>query len=254
MRTVLAFASVALLVGGLTALPAFAAGTDNSGSQVPTCPKGKVYSQQKQMCIDAQSNAIDDKSLTDYAYALAKEGRYRRRFDAGSAAESEHARGAQLSRLRDPQTRPRRRRHRLLSASRRARSRLYAGARISRRGVCDKGRPQARQGAARGDREALRHDLRALRGPRRGDRTARRLTPRLLSAPIAKGVRASSAGARTSGATGLMRCRSSAPPRFAASSMRSLIGLALVRFARGHIRSHSPWTGRSVATIARLAA
>ncbi len=76
MRTVLAFASVALLVGGLTALPAFAAGTDNSGSQVPTCPKGKVYSQQKQMCIDAQSNAIDDKSLTDYAYALAKEGRY----------------------------------------------------------------------------------------------------------------------------------------------------------------------------------
>ena len=28
------------------------------------------------MCVDAQSGVIDDKSLADYAYALAQDGRY----------------------------------------------------------------------------------------------------------------------------------------------------------------------------------
>ncbi len=73
MKPVLALASATLLVGGLLALPAFAAG---SSSNTPTCPTGQVYNQQKQMCVDAQSNLLDDKSLTDYAYALAKDGRY----------------------------------------------------------------------------------------------------------------------------------------------------------------------------------
>jgi len=72
------FVSVALVAGSLMSAPAFAAGTDNSsgGGTPPTCPQGQVYSQPKQKCVDAQSNLIDDQSLTTYAYVLAKEGRY----------------------------------------------------------------------------------------------------------------------------------------------------------------------------------
>ncbi len=78
MKPILVLVSTTLFVGGLLAAPAFAAGSGNSsgGDQTPTCPAGKVYSQQKQMCIDAQSNLMDDQSLTTYAYVLAKEGRY----------------------------------------------------------------------------------------------------------------------------------------------------------------------------------
>jgi tetratricopeptide (TPR) repeat protein len=76
MRTFLATVSASLLVGSLMSVPAFAAGSDSSSSDTPTCPSGKVYSKQKQMCVDAQSNLIDDQSLTTYAYVLAKEGRY----------------------------------------------------------------------------------------------------------------------------------------------------------------------------------
>jgi Flp pilus assembly protein TadD len=77
MKPILAFVSASFLAGGLLAAPAFAAGSDSSsGSQTPTCPSGKVYSQQKQKCVDAQSNLLDDQSLTTYAYVLAKQGRY----------------------------------------------------------------------------------------------------------------------------------------------------------------------------------
>ncbi len=75
MKIVPALAA-SFLAGGLLAAPAFAAGSDSSSTNTPTCPRGQVYSQQKKMCIDAQSNLIDDKSLTTYAYVLAKEGRY----------------------------------------------------------------------------------------------------------------------------------------------------------------------------------
>jgi len=63
------------LAGSLLALPAFA-NDDGGGGNTPTCPRGQVYSQQKQMCVDAQSGVVDDKSLTTYASALAGEGRY----------------------------------------------------------------------------------------------------------------------------------------------------------------------------------
>ena len=68
--------SAALAAGCMFALPALAAGGDSGSTSTPTCPKGQVYSEQKQMCIDAQSNLIDDGSLTSYAYRLAKDGRY----------------------------------------------------------------------------------------------------------------------------------------------------------------------------------
>jgi tetratricopeptide (TPR) repeat protein len=74
MRPALVFAA-ALLAGGLFTLPALAAG-GGGGSDVPACPAGKVYSKQKQMCVEAQSGVFDDETLTDYAYALARDGRY----------------------------------------------------------------------------------------------------------------------------------------------------------------------------------
>jgi tetratricopeptide (TPR) repeat protein len=58
----------------LAAAPAFAIGS--GGSNKPNCPRGQVYSEQKKMCVDAQAGVIDDKSLADYAYALARDGRY----------------------------------------------------------------------------------------------------------------------------------------------------------------------------------
>jgi tetratricopeptide (TPR) repeat protein len=74
MKLVIAL-TASLLTGGMLTAPAFAAG-DGGSTNTPTCPRGQVYSQQKQMCVDAQSNLIDDQSLTTYAYVLAKEGRY----------------------------------------------------------------------------------------------------------------------------------------------------------------------------------
>lgn len=68
--------ALAALAGGLALpLPAFA--NDNGGGgNTPSCPRGQVYSQQKQMCVAAQSGVADDKSLTTYASVLAREGRY----------------------------------------------------------------------------------------------------------------------------------------------------------------------------------
>ncbi len=74
MKLVIAL-TASLLAGGMLTAPAFAAG-DGGNTNTPTCPRGQVYSQQKQMCVDAQSNLIDDQSLTTYAYVLAKEERY----------------------------------------------------------------------------------------------------------------------------------------------------------------------------------
>lgn len=73
MKLVLSLVVATLISGGLLSAPALANGGD---TQTPTCPNGKVYSQQKKMCIDAQSGIIDDKTLTDYAYALALDGRH----------------------------------------------------------------------------------------------------------------------------------------------------------------------------------
>lgn len=74
MRPLLALAAASLISGGLLSAQALAAGSESTNT--PDCPKGQVYSQTKKMCIDAESKLLDDKSLTNYAYALAKDGRY----------------------------------------------------------------------------------------------------------------------------------------------------------------------------------
>jgi tetratricopeptide (TPR) repeat protein len=63
-----------LISGAFLCAPAFP--NDGGGNGTPTCPAGKVYSRQKQMCVEAQSGVVDDTSLTAYAAALSQEGRY----------------------------------------------------------------------------------------------------------------------------------------------------------------------------------
>jgi tetratricopeptide (TPR) repeat protein len=71
-----AFALTAAAFAGLvaTASPAWAAG-DTEPSK-PTCKRGEVYDQQRKACVQAQSGMVDDGSLADYAYLLAKDERY----------------------------------------------------------------------------------------------------------------------------------------------------------------------------------
>ena len=80
MRSIHTLAAAAAIAGGSMLLPlsAMAAGGGGGGgsSDTPNCPQGQVYSQQKKMCVTAQSGLIDDKSLADYAYALARAERY----------------------------------------------------------------------------------------------------------------------------------------------------------------------------------
>ena len=80
MRLFLKLATAGLLAAGLASVSAPASAISKwfkgqSGS--PTCPQGQVYDQQKKTCVSAQSGVIDDQSLADYAYALARGGRYR---------------------------------------------------------------------------------------------------------------------------------------------------------------------------------
>lgn len=76
MKLGLSLAAASVIAGGLYALPALA-NDDGGGGNTPTCPRGQVYSQQRQMCVNAQSGVVDDKSLTSYAAALSREGRYK---------------------------------------------------------------------------------------------------------------------------------------------------------------------------------
>lgn len=74
MKFALTLAATALAGGLALSLPAFA--NNSGGGNTPSCPRGQVYSQQKQMCVAAQSGVVDDRSLTTYASVLAREGRY----------------------------------------------------------------------------------------------------------------------------------------------------------------------------------
>lgn len=64
-----AFLATATLSG-----PAFAIGDDSSST--PTCPKGKIWDPKSKKCVTEHGSLVPDKDRTDYAYALAKEGRY----------------------------------------------------------------------------------------------------------------------------------------------------------------------------------
>ncbi len=76
-NTATRLASIALgacLTLGAFAVPVFAAGDDESAP--PTCKKGEVYDKKQKKCVKQSSANITDENRADYAYALAKEGRY----------------------------------------------------------------------------------------------------------------------------------------------------------------------------------
>src|ERR1700693_3606184 len=61
-----------------TGAPARADGGGGGGgsSDRQTCPGGYVYDSGTNRCVRQQAGVLPDKALTDYAYALAKAGRY----------------------------------------------------------------------------------------------------------------------------------------------------------------------------------
>ncbi|MBB3918888.1 tetratricopeptide repeat protein [Rhizobium fabae] len=68
-----------ILLGGCLAasvfsVPVFAIGDNNS--TMPTCKKGEIYDQKTKKCVKQQSANVSDENRTDYAYSLAKDGRY----------------------------------------------------------------------------------------------------------------------------------------------------------------------------------
>ncbi|OWV92169.1 hypothetical protein ATY78_01120 [Rhizobium sp. R635] len=71
--------AASILLGGCLAAasfsaPVFAIGDDNS--TMPTCKKGEIYDQKTKKCVKQQSANVSDENRTDYAYSLAKAGRY----------------------------------------------------------------------------------------------------------------------------------------------------------------------------------
>jgi tetratricopeptide (TPR) repeat protein len=77
-------ASTTLVVLALSLGPAFAraGGGGNSGGAMGggvdrnTCRSGLVWDARKHMCVQAERGVLPDEQLTEYAYALAEEGRY----------------------------------------------------------------------------------------------------------------------------------------------------------------------------------
>lgn len=78
MRNSFMLAAAGVLTAGmwLPAGPALAALDGASPAGQPNCPRGQVYSEQKKMCVTAQSGVVDDESLVNYAAALAYAERY----------------------------------------------------------------------------------------------------------------------------------------------------------------------------------
>gem|GEM_PF-5916061 len=65
----------ACVVAALLAGEARAAG-DESPPAKPNCPKGQVWDSTSKKCVMQTSQAASDADRTDYAYRLAKDGRY----------------------------------------------------------------------------------------------------------------------------------------------------------------------------------
>jgi tetratricopeptide (TPR) repeat protein len=81
MKALFVLAGAAMLAGAAASGPALAIGGGGSQQQQSTCKEGYVYDSKKQMCVKAEAGIIEDKALSDYAYALAREGRYQEALD-----------------------------------------------------------------------------------------------------------------------------------------------------------------------------
>ncbi|WP_460123453.1 tetratricopeptide repeat protein [Pseudomonas sp. S2_C03] len=69
------FTTQLLLAVALCSTLALANGDDNEPAK-PNCPKGQVWDSKSQRCVLQTSRLVPDADRTDYAYRLAKDGRY----------------------------------------------------------------------------------------------------------------------------------------------------------------------------------
>lgn len=69
------FTTQLLLAVVLTSTLALANGEDDAPAK-PNCPKGQVFDTKSQKCVLQTSSLVPDADRTDYAYRLAKDGRY----------------------------------------------------------------------------------------------------------------------------------------------------------------------------------
>lgn len=77
MNTRLAVLTVQLLLAvALSSSLALANGGDDDAPARPNCPKGQVFDSRSQKCLKQTSSLVPDADRTDYAYRLAKDGRY----------------------------------------------------------------------------------------------------------------------------------------------------------------------------------
>ncbi|MGZ7457402.1 tetratricopeptide repeat protein [Pseudomonas sp. Ma2-10] len=77
MNTRFAVLTVQLLLAVvLSSSLAFAKGGGDDAPARPNCPKGQVFDSRSQKCLKHTSNLVPDADRTDYAYRLAKDGRY----------------------------------------------------------------------------------------------------------------------------------------------------------------------------------
>ncbi|HCS42809.1 MAG TPA: hypothetical protein DIW52_08285 [Pseudomonas sp.] len=70
-----AFTTPLLLVFALSGSLAFANGDEEEPAK-PNCPKGQVWDSKQQKCLMQNSSLVPDADRTDYAYRLARDGRY----------------------------------------------------------------------------------------------------------------------------------------------------------------------------------
>jgi tetratricopeptide (TPR) repeat protein len=76
----LAALAFGLALGAVATVPAMASGGGGGGS-TPTCAKGQVFDAKKKGCVKAERGVLPDQQMTEYAYALAKEGRFTEALD-----------------------------------------------------------------------------------------------------------------------------------------------------------------------------
>ena len=69
------FTAPLLLAVALSSSLALANGDDEEPAK-PNCPKGQVWDSKSQKCVMQTSSLVPDADRTDYAYRLAKDGRY----------------------------------------------------------------------------------------------------------------------------------------------------------------------------------
>ncbi len=87
-------------MSGSLALASGGGGGDEPPAR-PNCPKGQVLDTRSQRCVKQTSNLVPDEDRTNYAYQLAKDGRYEEALALLDTLQTaKYRKSAELSRLR----------------------------------------------------------------------------------------------------------------------------------------------------------